>query len=114
MAHHRAVEAEIPGQQQGVGPLRLDLGEKGVGELLHIAHELAVRVFCQRREKRTVVGQRRGDIVQIARHGNAEAGFAALSPCRAAEQEGEQERDEGNSFHVRPPFLFRPKRTGFA
>ena len=125
MALLLAVEADVAGEDQCVRFLRLYLFEKSVRDLVAKLGHLAVPGLHDAPEERAVVGQRRGEIMQVRRDDNAPGArlpcrfrllFGRAGAARQQEERGEQQAREDSSspFHGVLPFLFISIRSGAA
>ena len=106
MTEQRPVEGEVPGEDQGRGPLGNDLAQEGVRQLFDIAHELPVAALGKRSEERAVIGQGGGQIVEVGRNDQGVGRLRVLRPGSAAEQQRQQAHKQRGFFHSSPLPLF--------
>ena len=107
VALHGAVKAQVSGQDQSLRPFRQYILKKGVGDLLHIGHEFTVAAVEHPLIIGAAVGERGGDVVQIAGHHDAAVRrIGSLGPPGKG-TEGQQKSQNKtvcrNALHPIPP-----------
>ena len=98
VAFHRAVEAEIPGEDQGVRLLFRHLRKKGLHQLLAVIGDLAVGRRQHLGEKFPLIRKGRGQIVQVRGGDQLQLSPGLSHPGAAAEQQYQCQTNDHHPF----------------
>ena len=95
---HRAVEAQIPGEDQGVRLLLCHLRQKGIHQLLTVIGDLAVSRRQHLGEKFPLIRKGRGQIVQVRGGDQLQLSPGLSHPGAAAEQQYQCQTNDHHPF----------------